>query len=221
MRIPTKREGHAPLAPLSGPSRLFQLASKRAITGILLAMGIGALAIAALPAHAQGVTVNPQTVGAIRLGVYLPSSSHVTSPVGKYFPVGGLDYTFQQSDGNRAQVSLDYTERSSSGSDVRVIPLTVSDLFYSGPRAGGVREYWGVGTGVYFVHVHVPNPISSAGIGAPSQQTVNGTDEVFGGFLAAGIELPQNVFLDARYHIDGEVDHVSTSGLEVTAGYRF
>lgn len=188
---------------------------------MLLAFGIGALAIAAKPALAQsGTNLNSPTVGAIRLGIYLPASSHVTTPIGKVFPGGGLDYTFQQTAQDRAQVSLDYIERSSSGSDVRVVPLTVSDIIYSGPRAD-FRPYWGVGAGAYFVHVNVPNPNPAITIGTPGAQIVNGTDTVFGGFLDLGLDFQYDIFVDARYHWIGEVDGVNPSGLELTAGYRF
>lgn len=179
--------------------------------------------MAAKPVLAQsstGTNLNTPDVAAIRLGIYLPASSHVTSPIGKVFPGGGLDYTFLQSGQDRAQVSLDYIERSSSGSDVRIVPLTVSDIIYSGPNAG-IRPYWGVGAGAYFVHAKVPNPDTQQTIGNPGADIVNGTDTVFGGFLDLGLEFPQYIFVDARYHWIGEVDHVNTSGLELTAGYRF
>ena len=201
------------------PSSIF--ASKRAISAALVAFGVGIVALAAQPAMAQNGAGNQPTVGAIRLGVFLPASNKVTSPVGKYFPGGGLDYTFQQSSDNRAQIDADYIERSSSGSDVRVIPVTVSDLYYSGARSGGVRPYWEIGLGAYFVHVKVPNPNPNEVVGNAGAATINKTSTVMGGFLGAGLEFPDNLFIDARYHQVSEVSHVNTSGFEITGGYRF
>jgi hypothetical protein len=198
------------------------LASNRVVSAALLAFGILLVAFGAKPATAQGTLTNQPTVGAIRLGVYIPTSSKVTSPVGKYFfPVGGLAYTFQQDSGNRSDIGADYIERSSSGSDVRVIPLTVSETYYGGPRAQGVRPYWSVGVGAYFVHVSVPNPNPNEVVGNPGAAQVNHTDTVLGGFLGLGLDFPANYFIDLRYHQVSEVSHVNTSGFELCGGYRF
>lgn len=176
--------------------------------------GASALLGAARPVAAQDLpdTKKP-TIGTIRGGLYLPFNSRAKSTVGKVWYGGGLDYTIRQTPGlSRTNISLDYIERNSGGNDIRVIPLTVSQFTEHGDPGATVRPYYGFGLGVYFVHENVPN---SSGL----QENKNGT--AYGGFLAAGLDLPDNFLVEGRYHIISNVGSVNAGGLQLMAGLRF
>ncbi|MDQ2686753.1 MAG: hypothetical protein M3Y28_02685 [Armatimonadota bacterium] len=173
-----------------------------------------ALLGAARPAAAQGIpdTKKP-TIGTVRAGLYFPFNSRAKNNVGKTWYDVGLDYTVHQTPGiSRTNISLDYIERNSGGNDIRVVPLTVGQFTEHGEAGATVRPYYGFGLGVYFVHENVPNSIGV-------QENKNGT--AFGGFLAAGLDLPSNFLIEGRYHIISNVGSVNAGGLQVMAGLRF
>ena len=175
--------------------------------------GASALLGAARPAGAQGLpdTKKPAIV-TIRGGAYFPFNSRAKQVIGKTWYGGGLDYTFQQTPGvSRTNLSLDYIERNSGGSDIRIIPLTVSEFSQQNPE-GTIRPYFGVGGGVYFIHQNAPNDIGF-------QQNNNST--TLGGFVAAGLDLGSNFLVEGRYHIISKVGSINSSGLQVMAGVRF
>ena len=178
--------------------------------------GAAATALLALLGPAQAQTVLPDAknpvVGAIRGGVYFPFNSSVKTNVGKTFYCGGIDYTFQQKPNiSRTNLSVDYIERSSGGNSLRIIPVTFSE-FALQTSQNGVRPYYGIGVGAYFIRQNIPNSVGT-------QQNVNAT--ALGGFLAAGLDLPSNLLVEARYHIVQKEGSANSGGLELTAGIRF
>lgn len=175
--------------------------------------GASVLLGAAPPATAQGLAdTKKPTIGTIRLGTYFPFNAAAKDTIGKTWYGGGLDYTFQQTPGvSRTNLSLDYIERSSGGNTLRLIPVTVSQFTEHGGE-NSVRPYFGLGGGVYFIHQNAPNSIGF-------QENKNATS--LGGFLAAGLDLPNNFLIEGRYHIVSKVGDINSSGLQVTAGLRF
>lgn len=178
--------------------------------------GAAAAAVLALLGPAQAQTVlpdaKPPAIGAVRGGVYFPFNSTVKNNVGKTFYGGGVDYTFQQKAGiSRTNLSVDYIERSSGGNTIRLVPVTFSQFALQAGN-GGVRPYYGIGVGAYFVHQSIPDNVGNRD---------NRNDTVLGGFLAAGLDLPNNFLIEARYHIIQKVDDANSSGLQLTAGVRF
>ena len=177
-----------------------------------LAIAAAAMSFAAPAVHAQSTT---STIGAIRLGEYIPVNSATQQTYGRYYLTGGLDYYFQQNQTtSRSVISVDYTEFSKSGNDIRVIPVTIGQQSMEAARGQSVRPYIGYGVGAYFIHLKDPNDTNFGG-----SDTENAT--AFGGFLEAGLDLTTNLFLDARYHIVTPVKSVNTDSLEITAGLRF
>lgn len=164
-------------------------------------------------AHAQTVlpVSNNTPIGAVRGGVYFPFNSTAKDEIGKTLYGGGLDYFVQRSGPSRTNISLDYIERSSGGNDLRIIPLTVSE-FNEQLGSNGVHPYAGFGVGAYFVHVKAPDNFDN-------EMTRNAT--ALGGFVAAGLDLPSNLLIEARYHIIEKEGGINPSGLQVMAGFRF
>lgn len=179
--------------------------------------GIFAFALAAAPAQAQTPpdTKSPP-IAAIRAGAYFPFNSTTKSMVGKTWAGGGLDYVIQQKPGlSRTVLSADYIERSSGGSNIRLIPVTIGEFMLQGAGEGqnnNVRPYLGIGTGAYFVHQNLPNNTN----GDTSKDTTT-----IGGYLSAGLDISSNFLVEARYHILPKIGGINSSGLQITAGVRF
>ena len=187
------------------------------LTAALALPGVLALALLSTSAQAQTPpdTKSPP-IAAVRVGAYFPFNSYTKNIVGKTWAGGGLDYVIQQKPGlSRTILSVDYIERSSGGSDIRLIPVTIGEFTLQGAGEGqsnNVRPYFGIGTGAYFVHENVPGNING---NAKSDTTT------IGGYLAAGLDISSNFLVEARYHILPKIGGISNSGLQVTAGVRF
>ena len=77
-----------------------------------------------------------------------------------------------------------------------------------------MNPYFGIGVGVYFLHQDL-NDTS----GSLTAQNTNKT--AIGGFLAAGLDLPANLLIEARYHILQPEGGTNADGLQLMAGIRF
>ncbi len=178
--------------------------------GAIAAISVACMTSVAGPAAADsGLT---QTNAAIRGGLLFPLSSETRHAVGSNMYDGGLDYTFSQKPfQERYNLSVDYIQKSSSGSNITLVPVTVSAQYYSESSAG-VRPYVEFGGGLYFEQIKEPNNPNITG-------TKSGTAPGF--FAGAGLDFPGNVFLDAKWQVPGEINHVRTSGIQVNLGFRF
>ncbi len=192
------------------------------LTPVLFAVpGILALAFAAPSAQAQTPpdTKSP-TVFAVRGGAYFPFNRTTKNEVGKTWAGGGLDYVIQQKPGlSRTLLSVDYIERSSGGSTIRLIPVTIGEFTLQGAGEGqtnNVRPYLGIGVGAYFVHQKVPSVLPTA-----QAFTQNNDTTTIGGYLGAGLDISSNFLVEARYHILPKIGGINSSGLQITAGVRF
>ncbi len=192
------------------------------LTSAALALS-GTLALALVAPSAQAQTppdTKSPTVAAVRLGAYFPFNSSTKRIVGKTWAGGGLDYNIQQKPGlSRTVLSVDYIERSSGGSTIRLIPVTIGQFTLQGAGEGqsnNVRPYLGIGVGAYFVHQRVPSVLPT------SQATTQSNDTTtIGGYLGAGLDISSNFLVEARYHILPKIGGINSSGLQITAGVRF
>jgi outer membrane protein W len=179
------------------------------------ASGVLTLLAAARPAAAQTelpTASDNQPIAALRGGVYFPFNSNLKNNGGKTLYSGGLDYVIQHKVGqNRTELSVDYIERSSGGHDIRIIPVTIGSFTLQSGQ-NGVRPYVGVGVGAYFVHQNLPD---DSGVNQNSNKVA------IGGYIGAGLDLPSNFLVEARYHILQRVGTYNSDGLEVMAGIRF
>ncbi len=176
-----------------------------------------AVALSVHPAQAQTPTdTAAPPIAAVRGGAYFPFNSRIKNTVGKTWYGGGLDYTYGQKAGlSRSILSLDYIERSGGGGTVRLIPVTIGQFTVQGgsnSQGSSVKPYFGVGVGAYFVHQTIPNDVGII-------ETNNVT--TIGGYVAAGLDLPSNLLLEARYHILPKVGSANSSGLQLMGGFRF
>jgi hypothetical protein len=187
----------------------------RALFGALA--GVGLFAICALPGRADAgdVTVSPDhAIGAIRGGIFLPTDNATSKNLGKYVGSAGLDISFAQSPYSyRSNISVDYMEESLHGNNLRMIPVTVNQIWYGGSGVSRIRPYFGLGMGAYFIHVRDSEDPSIASNGD------NKTD--YGGFAAIGSDLGSNLFVDLRYHVVGSVEDLNADGFQASLGVRF
>jgi hypothetical protein len=185
----------------------------------VFAIAVSVFTMSARAVHAQ--ITHDSTVGAIRLGAFVPVNSNTIQQYGRYDFVGGLDYTFQNDGINQRDiVSVDYLQQSHTDSQtntrnsIRIIPVTVGRQNIGGARGQGVRPFTEFGAGVYFVHFKNPSDTNFGG-----SDTEEST--AFGGYLGAGLELSDSLFIDGRFHVTTPVKDVNTDALELTAGVRF
>ena len=187
---------------------------RTAVLSTVAASGALALLGVVRPAAAQTLSPpdNHDPIAVVRASLYFPFNSQLKDNVGKTFYGGGLDYILHRQQGQgRTELSVDYIERSSGGNTARIIPLTVGQFTYPISQAS-VRPYFGFGAGAYFIHQKGPD---SSGVEQSEDKTA------IGGFVAAGLDLPDNFILEARYHLIQNVGLYKSSGLQVSAGYRF
>ncbi len=180
-----------------------------------LACAAALLACGGRPASAQAeppLTKAPP-VATVRGGIYLPFNARVKNAIGNTWYGGGIDYAFQQKPTvSRTVLSVDYIERSTSNYNIRIFPVTIGEFSLSGGAQNGVRPYFGVGAGVYFIRQTIPNDV---GFSESNSTTA------LGGYLAAGLDLPANLMIEGRYHILEKVGSANSSGLQLMAGFRF
>jgi len=172
--------------------------------------------VAVQPVRAQQgstiVTFKPLPKFSIRAGGYFPANSTIPKNVGSALFAGGVDWVIsRQGASTNSFISADFVDRSSSSNQLRMVPVTYGTLHYSNVAAT-TRTYAGWGVGVYFTSLNVPNRI---GI----QESHN--DTLFGGYLNLGVEMQDNIFVDARYHITTTSGPANPGGLEATVGVRF
>ncbi len=188
---------------------------KTTVLSTAVAAGAFALLGAGRPASAQTdiPTASEQPpIVTVRGGVYFPFNSRLKANSGKTFYGGGLDYRIQGQPGvTRTELSVDYIERSSGGNTIRIIPVTVGQ-FALQLGQGTVHPYVGFGAGAYFVHENLPD-------NNDIQQNTNKV--AIGGYVGAGLDLPSNLMVEARYHLIEKVGTYEPSGLQVMAGIRF
>lgn len=184
------------------------MSEKRWASAALTFLALGGLAgILARPAAAQ---INNPLPVRIKLGVLLPQNgttkrdtgdAHFNAEVDVALPVPGL---------GGKQVTVGYSQSLESGRKLRVIPVTVSQVFSPPNPAAGLtgNVYFGLGVGAYFLR--------ASGEGASESKTR------IGGFGVAGYQFPNAFFVEAKYHlVSGKVAGLSPNGLAFLLGRRF
>jgi hypothetical protein len=172
-------------------------------------------AVAGRPAAAQTAsdTTKPDRF-AIRLGAYFPTNTKIKSQVDSTFPAGGVDFTLHQIGPNeRTIASIDFMDRDNHGAKEELIPLTLGQQWYETDKAQRHSDlYFGFGLGAYFANVDVND---DQGFPHTNNQTL------FGGYVNAGLDIYDGIFIDARFHMTNTEGPANPGGLELAAGYRF
>lgn len=174
-----------------------------AVVGVCAAL----LGAGAQSAHAQAVAQATRKPYAFRIGDYIPSESEAQNAGSTHNLAFEFDYTIQRvpERGSVGILSLGYIERN----DLRIIPFTLTQV-YRDPNVNfaGHPVYWGGGIGIYAVRLSLPD-------------TSGDVKGLFGLHALVGLDISDNVFIDAKYHYPFHYDRKFFGGLQVGAGVRF
>ena len=159
----------------------------------------GGLAAFTEPAAAQTAGILPVR---IKAGVLLPQDG------GTAFN-GEVDLAVPTPGAGQTMLTAGYAEGRENGRKLRIIPVTIARIFAPPNPVAGVtgNVYFGIGVGAYFLR--------ASGGGASESKTRPG------GFAMAGYQFPSALFVEAKYHVTGEVAGLSPNGVALLLGRRF
>jgi len=174
---------------------------------LLIAAGlVGAVAMTST-ANAQ-VSDLAQKVGSssLKFGSYNPDKPTVRSGAGKN--IFNFEYeTTLQSVPERNEISTFSIGMIERG-DMRMIPMTLSQITRDNKRTSGYDWFSGYGVGLYAIRIDNGN-------------TSGNTKVMPGMHFTVGINLTQRSFVEARYHFAGHYETINPSGLNISYGIRF
>jgi hypothetical protein len=167
------------------------------------------------PVSAQ-TSVYPQnktlTDSDVRLGVELPLNSNIKKNIGTTLYAIGGDHVLRRSGTSDLEVlSADYMTRSAGSDRIQLIPIAFGVQHIQNATAAE-QSYFGLGVEAAPTTLHIPD---RTGVVQSYHTTL------YGAYLRAGMQLGQNVILDARYHFLQDVHGVNPSGPELTVGMQF
>ena len=157
------------------------------------------------PAHAQDT--GPIPVRA-KIGVLLHSGDAKDLAGSTAFNIEA-DVAIPNLGQGKYLVSAGYSQSSSNGGKLRVIPVTIGRYFspFNPLKSATGNVYFGAGLGPYFVR-------ASDGVRSESKTTI-------GGYGVVGYQFPRKYFVEAKYHVAGSVAGVNPGGLALMIGTKF
>ena len=162
--------------------------------------------IVTAPVMAQSGSANAGPQMAFRIGSYSPAKSYARNAGGSRMFGLELDFNIQSvPERNESNVlSLGFIEKG----DLRIMPLTVTQIVHDRKRTSSYDFYYGYGVGLYSIRLR----------GAD----VDGKVKVMPGALGVfGVNLSDSTFVEARYHYSGDYDSKDVRGLLLSVGLRF
>ena len=181
-------------------------------------MGMNARAMAAaLAAAVIGVGLGHKPAAAqdsplpikVKLGVLLPTDGDTKDFAGNTHFMGEVDLNIPLPGVGNTVLTAGYSQGSRGGRKLRVIPLTIAQVFSPPNPAAGLtgNVYFGVGVGAYLLR--------ASGDGDTENKTT------FGGFGVVGYQFPNAYFVEAKYHVAGDVAGLSPNGPAFLVGRKF
>jgi hypothetical protein len=157
---------------------------------------------------AQAQTERRFTVNstAVKAGVFMPSGKEARNGGGRQIFMLEADYVAQYIP-ERAQtnvVSIGYIEKGG----LRLIPMTLNQLFHDNKGRTRYDVYYGYGLGIYSARLS-------------TLDTSNGSKLLLGGALTAGWNINDKSFLEAKYHLLFSYNKRDVGGLALMYGKRF
>jgi hypothetical protein len=145
---------------------------------------------------------------AIKLGFFSPGSGQARVGGGTHILNFEADSVVQYiPERNETSVlSIGYIERD----NLRIIPLTLSQLTHDAKRSSNYDYYYGYGLGIY-----------SARLNLGGSETTSGTTKtLIGAHFVMGLNLTETTFLEAKYLYPGKYDNKFIGGLQLMYGIR-
>ena len=169
-----------------------------------------ALSLVTLSGSAQAQTRNRYEVNssAVKLGFFNPGSGIARQAGGSQILNFEADTIIQNiAERNETGVlSLGYIERD----NLRIIPLTVSQLVHDNKRTSGYDYYYGYGLGIYSARLNSGGTDTTSGL----------TKTLIGAHFVMGLNLTEKTFLEAKYLYPAKYDQKFIGGLQVMYGMR-
>lgn len=184
------------------------------MTGILgktaCALTLGALTLGGATtqtAQAQTeVSQGSQRPFAVKIGAFMPVNKEVRTGSGTFVGAFEVDMTIQRfpEKSSVSLLSVGYIARGG----LRIVPVTISQIFRDPNNPSGRDYYYGVGVGLYSARFE-------------REDTSDRVKNLLGGFGVVGLEVSQNFFVEAKYHIISRYDRKNINGVQVSVGRRF
>lgn len=145
---------------------------------------------------------------AIKIGFYSPGSGQARQGGGTHILSLEADSVVQYvPERNETSVlSLGYIERD----NLRIIPLTLTQLTHDAKRTSSYDYYYGYGLGVYSARLNLGG----------TETTSGATKTLIGAHAVIGLNLTEKTFLEAKYLYPGKYDSKFIGGLMVSYGIR-
>lgn len=188
-------------------SKEHSMKHQRSMAVAALGLAIGYCGVSARPAHAQSLL---RPTFRAKVGLFLPSGSgedfsgnnHLKGEAEVLLPkiLSGVGTT---------NISIGYSQGSSDGRTLRIVPVTIGKIF-SPPNPAKLltgNVYGGVGVGPYFLR-------ASGGGDSDNKTSI-------GGYAMVGYEFKNKFFLEAKYQVVSKIRGVSPSGLSLMVGRSF
>ena len=156
--------------------------------------------------RAQYVDVAAQKAYAIKVGAYLPTQKDIRQVSSTALFSVEADVAIQRFP-ERSSVSLasiGYIEKG----NVRMIPVTVSQIYRDPSNASGVHYYYGGGVGLYSTRIN--------GLGTDGK-----VKTLFGGFIVTGLDITRSNFVELKYHYISKYNDKFLGGFQLGLGTRF
>ena len=182
------------------------------MTGILgkaaCALTLGALMLGTTiqTAQAQTVSEGSQRPFAVKIGAFMPVNKEVRTASGTFVGAFEADMTIQRfpEKSSVSLLSVGYIARGG----LRIVPITISQIFRDPNNPSGRDYYYGLGVGLYSARLE-------------REDTSDRVKNLLGGFGVVGLELSQSLFVEAKYHIISRYDSKNINGVQVSLGRRF
>lgn len=169
----------------------------------------GGLATTLFPsaASAQVAAKDLQTNAiSLKVGSYMPSKGFARAASSNGIFTLEADYTVQSiAEKNETSViSLGFIEQG----DLRILPLTLNQIFHDKKRTTAYDLYYGFGVGLYSMRLR-------------GEDLTGNTKVMPGAAVTFGLNLSGNSFIEARYHHTSDYETKRVKGLQLSYGIRF
>jgi hypothetical protein len=156
-------------------------------------------------AYAQRTGLEVNSV-ALKVGAFLPSKSDAKRGGGDSLLSLEADYVVQSFPSVNLSnvVSVGLIERD----NLRIVPLTLSQIYHDLRQTTSYSVYYGYGLGLYSARLNIA-------------ETSGNTKLLFGGSFVAGFNVGSSSFVEAKYHYISKYDQKFIGGVQFMVGTRF
>lgn len=144
----------------------------------------------------------------IKLGFFSPGSGSARQGGGTQILSAEADMVIQYvpERSETGVLSIGYIERD----NLRIIPITLSQLTHDHKQTSGYDYYYGYGIGLYSARLNVGGANTTSGA----------SKTLIGGHAVLGLNLSESTFIEAKYLYPGRYDNQFIGGFQLMFGRR-